>query len=205
MAAPQATGSRAGAASGGGAAAKRESRVGKRAIALPKGVTVAVKDGNVEVKGAKGTLKMVLPETVSVTEANGQLAVSSALDTPDGPRLQGLGRALLANLVQGVSQGYERTLELVGTGYRAEVKGNVVHLALGFSHPVAYQLPVNVTGKIAPDSKGSVLHLESPDKAALGQAAATIRGFRPPEPYGGKGVRYRGENILRKAGKAGKK
>jgi large subunit ribosomal protein L6 len=198
MAAPQATGSQAG-------EAKRESRVGKRAIPLPKGVTVAVKDRDVEVKGAKGTLKMVLPETVSVKEADGQLAVSSTREGPDGPRLQGLGRALLANLVQGVSQGYERTLELVGTGYRAEVKGNVVHLALGFSHPVAYQLPATVTGKIAPDSKGSVLHLESPDKAALGQAAATIRGFRPPEPYGGKGVRYRGENILRKAGKAGKK
>jgi large subunit ribosomal protein L6 len=202
MAAPQATGTAAGSTS---EKAKRESRVGKRPIAVPKGVTVAVKDRSVEVKGAKGTLKMVLPETVSVKEANGQLAVSSSLDTPDGPRLQGLGRALLNNLVQGVSQGYERTLELVGTGYRAEVKGTVVHLALGFSHPVAYQLPAAVTGKVAPDSKGSVLHLESPDKAALGQAAATIRGFRPPEPYGGKGVRYRGENIVRKAGKAGKK
>jgi len=157
------------------------------------------------VKGAKGTLSMRLPESVTVREASGQLSVSSDLDTPDGPRLQGLGRALLANLVKGVSSGYEQTLELVGTGYRAEVKGNVVHLALGFSHPVAYQLPATVTGKVAPDSKGSVLHLESPDKAALGQAAATIRGFRPPEPYGGKGVRYRGENILRKAGKAGKK
>lgn len=184
---------------------KRESRVGKRPIVLPKGVTIAVKDRTVEVKGTKGTLKTVLPETVSVTEANGQLSVSSTREAPDGPRLQGLGRALLANLVQGVSAGYERTLELVGTGYRAEVKGNVVHLALGFSHPVAYTLPPLVSGKIAPDSKGSVLHLESPDKAALGQAAATIRGFRPPEPYGGKGVRYRGENILRKAGKAGKK
>jgi large subunit ribosomal protein L6 len=148
---------------------------------------------------------MDLPESVSVKEENGQLAVSSSLDGSDGPRLQGLGRALLANLVRGVSQGYERTLELVGTGYRAEVKGTVVHLSLGFSHPVAYQLPPTVTGKVAPDSKGSVLSLESPDKAALGQAAATIRGFRPPEPYGGKGVRYRGENILRKAGKAGKK
>lgn len=203
MAAPQATGS--GTTGAAGAPAKRESRVGKRPIVLPKGVTVAVKDRSVEVKGTKGTLKMELPETVTVKEANGQLAVASSLDTPDGPRLQGLGRALLANLVQGVSQGYERTLELVGTGYRAEVKGNVVHLALGFSHPVAYQLPPTVTGKVAPDSKGSVLHLESPDKAAIGQAAATIRGFRPPEPYGGKGVRYRGENILRKAGKAGKK
>jgi large subunit ribosomal protein L6 len=186
-------------------AVKRESRVGKRPIPVPKGVTVSIKDGLVEVKGAKGTLKMQLPQSVKVVEQNNELAVSSELEGVDAARLQGLGRALLANLVQGVSAGYERTLELVGTGYRAEVKGTVVHLALGFSHPVAYQLPPAVTGKVAADSKGSVLHLESPDKAALGQAAATIRGFRPPEPYGGKGVRYRGENILRKAGKAGKK
>lgn len=185
--------------------AKRESRVGKRAIPLPKGVTFSLKNRRCEVKGAKGTLSMELPQSVSVKEESGELAVSSDAPAPDAARLQGLGRALLANLVKGVSAGYERTLELVGTGYRAEVKGNVVHLALGFSHPVAYQLPPAVTGKVAPDSKGSVLHLESPDKAALGQAAATIRGFRPPEPYGGKGVRYRGENILRKAGKAGKK
>lgn len=184
---------------------KRESRVGKRPIALPKGVTVSVKDRRAEVKGAKGTLTLNLPESVSIVETAGELAVSSDKSGSDGARLQGLGRALLANLVKGVSTGYERTLELVGTGYRAEVKGTVVHLALGFSHPVAYQLPATVTGKVAPDSKGSVLSLESPDKAALGQAAATIRGFRPPEPYGGKGVRYRGENIVRKAGKAGKK
>lgn len=184
---------------------KRESRVGKRPIGVPKGVTVALDQRKIEVKGPKGTLSMQLPESVAVREENAEIWVSSDRPAPDGPRLQGLGRALLANLVQGVSAGYERTLELVGTGYRAEVKGNVVHLALGFSHPVAYELPKAVTGKVAPDSKGSVLHLESPDKAALGQAAATIRGFRPPEPYGGKGVRYRGENILRKAGKAGKK
>lgn len=184
---------------------KRESRVGKRPIALPKGVTVTIKGRRAEVKGAKGTLSLDLPESVTVQETSGQLAVSSDKDGSDGARLQGLGRALLANLVKGVSTGYERVLELVGTGYRAEVKGTVVHLSLGFSHPVAYQLPAAVTGRVAPDSKGSVLQLESPDKAALGQAAATIRGFRPPEPYGGKGVRYRGENILRKAGKAGKK
>jgi large subunit ribosomal protein L6 len=179
--------------------------VGKRPIPVPKGVTVSIKGRHCEVKGGKGTLSFELPESVVVKEDAGHLAVSSERDGSDGARLQGLGRALLANLVQGVSAGYERTLEMVGTGYRAEVKGNVVHLSLGFSHPVAYQLPPAVTGKVAPDSKGAVLTLESPDKAALGQAAATIRGFRPPEPYGGKGVRYRGENILRKAGKAGKK
>ncbi|MEO8183285.1 MAG: 50S ribosomal protein L6 [Deltaproteobacteria bacterium] len=195
----------AAATSEGRPTAKRESRVGKRPIVLPKGVTVSLKGRHCEVKGAKGTLSFNLPESVTVEETSGQLAVSSDREGSDGPRLQGLGRALLANLVQGVSAGYERTLELIGTGYRAEVKGTVVHLSLGFSHPVAYQLPPLVTGRVAPDSKGSVLSLESPDKAALGQAAATIRGFRPPEPYGGKGVRYRGENVLRKAGKAGKK
>jgi large subunit ribosomal protein L6 len=195
----------ASAASVGQPPAKRESRVGKRPIPVPKGVTVSIKDRRCEVKGTKGTLSFVLPESVVVKEDAGHLAVSSDREGSDGARLQGLGRALLANLVKGVSAGYERTLEMVGTGYRAEVKGTVVHLSLGFSHPVAYQLPPAVTGKVAPDSKGAVLTLESPDKAALGQAAATIRGFRPPEPYGGKGVRYRGENILRKAGKAGKK
>jgi large subunit ribosomal protein L6 len=195
----------ANAASVGQPPVKRESRVGKRPIPVPKGVTVSFKGRKCEVKGGKGTLSFELPESVVVKEEAGQLAVSSDREGSDGARLQGLGRALLANLVQGVSAGYERTLEMVGTGYRAEVKGTVVHLSLGFSHPVAYQLPPAVTGKVAPDSKGAVLTLESPDKAALGQAAATIRGFRPPEPYGGKGVRYRGENILRKAGKAGKK
>jgi len=195
----------ASAASVGQPPVKRESRVGKRPIPVPKGVTINLKGRHCEVKGAKGTLSFELPESVVVKEDAGHLAVSSDRDGTDGARLQGLGRALLANLVKGVSAGYERTLEMVGTGYRAEVKGTVVHLSLGFSHPVAYQLPPAVTGRVAPDSKGAVLTLESPDKAALGQAAATIRGFRPPEPYGGKGVRYRGENILRKAGKAGKK
>src|SRR5688572_2431763 len=110
---------------------KRESRVGKRPIALPKGVTVTFKGRRAEVKGAKGTLSLDLPESVSVQETAGQLAVSSDKDGSDGARLQGLGRALLANLVKGVSTGYERVLELVGTGYRAEVKGTVVHLSLG--------------------------------------------------------------------------
>lgn len=184
---------------------KRESRVGKRPIVVPSGVTVTIKDGVCQVKGSKGSLELKLPASVAVAQNDGSIAVSSDAEGADAPRMQGLGRALIANMVEGVSKGYERTLELVGTGYRAEVKGQVVHLALGFSHPVEYPLPAGVSGKIAPDSKGTVLHLEAADKGAVGQAAATIRGFRPPEPYGGKGVRYRGENIRRKAGKAGKK
>jgi large subunit ribosomal protein L6 len=106
--------------------------------------------------------------------------------------------------VKGASEGYERQLELVGTGYRCEVKGTVVTLTVGLSHPTSIQLPPGVTGNVPPDSKGTMLVLSSPDKAVLGQIAATIRGIRPPEPYGGKGIRYRGENIRRKAGKAAK-
>lgn len=184
---------------------RRESRVGKRPIAVPSGVKVTIMPGACQAQGGKGTLKLELPAGVSVTQADGQLTVSSDAEGSSAPRLQGLGRALIANMVEGVSKGYERTLELVGTGYRAEVKGKSVHLALGFSHPVEYVLPEGVSGKVAADSKGTILHLESADKCAVGQAAATIRGFRPPEPYGGKGVRYRGENVRRKAGKAGKK
>jgi large subunit ribosomal protein L6 len=184
---------------------RRQSRIGKRPVALPNGVTVTIKDGRIEVKGSKGTLSMDLPPSVTVKKEDDGFHVTSSATESDAPRLQGLGRALLASLVKGVSEGYTRTLELVGTGYRAEVKGKQVHLALGFSHPVVYDLPETVTANVPPDSKGSILHLASPSKAVLGQAAATIRAFRPPEPYGGKGVRYRDEVIRRKAGKAGKK
>lgn len=185
--------------------AKRESRVGKRPISLPKGVTVSLQGRRCDVKGARGSLGMTLPDSVTVNEVDGHLSVSSDAPGRDAPRLQGLGRALVANMVLGVSEGFKRSLELVGTGYRAEVKGNVVHLALGLSHPVTYELPESVSGVIDKNSKGTLLHLESVDKAAIGQAAASIRSFRPPEPYGGKGVRYKGEQIVRKAGKAGKK
>lgn len=184
---------------------RRQSRIGKRPIVVPSGVNVTIKEGRIEVKGGKGTLAMDLPPSVTVTKEGDSLQVVSSAAESDAPRLQGLGRALLASLVKGVSEGYTRTLELVGTGYRAEVKGKQVHLALGFSHPVVFNLPDTVTAQVPPDSKGSILHLASPSKAVLGQAAATIRAFRPPEPYGGKGVRYRDEVIRRKAGKAGKK
>lgn len=184
---------------------RRQSRIGKRPIAVPSGVNVTIKDGRIEVKGGKGTLAMDLPPSVTVKKDGDSLQVTSSAPEGDAPRLQGLGRALLASIVKGVSEGYTRTLELVGTGYRAEVKGKQVHLALGFSHPVVFDLPDTVTANVPADSKGSILHLASPSKAVLGQAAATIRAYRPPEPYGGKGVRYRGEVIRRKAGKAGKK
>jgi len=184
---------------------QKQSRLGKLPIPVPKGVTVTIKDGKCDVKGPKGSLSLDLPQSVEVAHEGEVLRVSSTAAGNDAPRLQGLGRALLANLVKGCAEGYQKTLELHGVGYRCEQKGQDLHFALGLSHPVVFTLPKTVTVDIPKDSKGTLVHLFSADKAALGQAAATIKGFRPPEPYGGKGVRYRGEQIRRKAGKAGKK
>ncbi|HEX4339851.1 MAG TPA: 50S ribosomal protein L6 [Polyangiaceae bacterium] len=181
------------------------SRVGKRPIVLPKGVTVAVAAGKVDVKGPKGQLSTLLPPTVTVAQADGKVSITSSAHGREAARWQGLARALIASNVKGAAEGYERILELVGTGYRAELKGTTLHLALGLSHPVVFPLPAGVTASIPGDSKGTIIILNSASKGTLGQVAATLRSFRPPEPYAGKGVRYRGENVRRKAGKAGKK
>jgi large subunit ribosomal protein L6 len=122
----------------------------------------------------------------------------------DGARFQGLARSLINGMVQGAGLGYVKTLQLVGTGYRAEVKGPVLNLSLGFSHPVNFPIPAGVKVEIPSDSKGTLIVLSGADKEVMGQTAAKIRGFRPPEPYGGKGVRYQGEKVREKAGKAGK-
>ncbi len=183
----------------------KQSRLGKIPVALPKGVTVTLAAGKADIKGPKGNLSLKLPESVSVTKEGESLVVSSSAAPKDAPRLQGLGRALLANMVKGCAEGYQKGLELVGVGYRAELKGQDLHLALGLSHPVVYRIPAGVSVEIPKDSKGTIINLASADKALIGQVSATIRGFRPPEPYGGKGVRYRGENVRRKAGKSGKK
>jgi len=182
-----------------------QSRVGKVPVPVPKGINVTIAPGRCEVKGPKGTLSLDLPESVSVAQDGEQLVVQSSAPPHDAPRLQGLARALLANVVRGCSQGFERTLELVGVGYRAEMKGTDIHLNVGLSHTVKYPIPKGVAVNIPGDSKGTIIHLSSADKALLGQVAAVLRSFRPPEPYGGKGIRYRGEQIRRKAGKAGKK
>jgi large subunit ribosomal protein L6 len=184
--------------------AARQSRIGKRPIPIPKGVTVNVSGSRIEVQGPKGKLATELPSAVTVNREGDALKIVTDASPKDLPRLQGLGRALLASMVKGAAEGYERILELVGTGYRCEVKGRVINFSLGFSHPAQFELPAQVSALVPPDSKGTILILSSPDKAALGQVAATIRGLRPPEPYGGKGIRYRGEAIRRKAGKAGK-
>lgn len=184
--------------------ASKTSRVGKRPIDLPKGVTANVNAKAVDVKGPKGSLSRTIVDRVTVQLDAGKLVVSSSAPGRDGSRLQGLMRALLASMVKGVADGYEKILELKGTGYRVELKGNTLHFALGFSHPIAFVLPDGLKATIPADSKGTVLVLTGADKEAIGQAAAKIRGFRPPEPYGGKGVRYRGERVREKAGKAGK-
>ena len=147
---------------------------------------------------------MPIPGQVTAKKEGDAISFVSSAPGRDGARLQGLARALFASAVKGSAEGYEKVLELVGTGYRAEVKGKVITLALGFSHPTNVPVPPSVTAVVPPDSKGTQLVLTSADKALLGQLAASIRDLRPPEPYGGKGIRYRGENIRRKAGKAAK-
>ncbi len=186
------------------AQADRESRVGKRVVPLPKGVNVAITGQSVKVEGPKGKLAFELPPQVSAKKDGEAIKVVSSAGGRDGRRLQGLGRALLMSMVKGASQGYEKILELVGTGYRCEVKGKTIVFQLGLSHPASIDIPASVSANVPADSKGTQLVLTSADKALLGQLAATIRALRPPEPYGGKGIRYRGENIRRKAGKAAK-
>jgi large subunit ribosomal protein L6 len=183
---------------------KRLSRVGKRPVAVPKGVTLTITGQTISAQGPKGKLAFELPTDVLVARDGEAVSITSSAPGRDGARLQGLGRALLASMLKGASVGYEVILELVGTGYRCEAKGKTVTLQLGYSHPCVIELPAAITGVVPPDSKGTQLVLSSADKALLGQTAATIRDLRPPEPYGGKGVRYRGENIRRKAGKAAK-
>jgi large subunit ribosomal protein L6 len=186
------------------AVVSKTSRVGKVPIELPKGVTAAVNGRKVDVKGPKGTLSRSLVDSVTLAVEGGKLLVSSDAPGRDASRLQGLMRALIAGMVKGVADGYEKILELKGTGYRVELKANTLHFALGFSHPVVFPVPKGITATVPAESKGTVLILQGADKELIGQTAAKIRSFRPPEPYAGKGVRYRGERVREKAGKAGK-
>ncbi len=182
----------------------RNSRVGKRPVEIPKGVTVTLRDGKIEVKGPKGQLSRALTPNVDVKVDGATVVVNGTIPGRDGARFQGLARALINGMVVGVATGYQKSLQLVGTGYRAEIKGTTLNLALGFSHPVIFPIPTGIKAEIPPDSKGTLVVLTGADKEVMGQTAAKLRGFRPPEPYGGKGVRYLGETVRRKAGKAGK-
>ena len=175
------------------------SRVGRSPVTLPDGVKVQVRDGGVRVEGPKGTLTRTLDAAVSVTVEGKTVSVARRDDSNRSRGLHGLSRRLIANMVDGVSKGFTRTLEITGVGYRAEVRGNVIWLTLGYSHPIAFQLPAGVGAKV--DKQVSIA-LEGADRELVGQVAAQIRELRPPEPYKGKGVRYGEETIRRKAGKA---
>jgi large subunit ribosomal protein L6 len=187
----------------------RQSRVGKVPVALPKGVEFSGDATVVKIKGPKGSLERKLPPYVAVKKDGENLVIGITSNvTGEGPKFQGLTRALVANMVKGVSAGYAIALDLHGVGYRAELKGRDLTLSLGLSHQIKYPLPTGVNARVETLDEGGVkrprLHLDSADKELLGQTAARIRSFRPPEPYKGKGVRYLGEKIRTKAGKAGK-
>jgi large subunit ribosomal protein L6 len=189
---------------------QRVSRTGKRPIALPNGVTFTLANGKLSMKGPKGTVERAIRGDVDVVKDGTSIVVKAKATAGDqGARVQGLTRALVKNLVEGVSTGYKISLDLIGTGYRAEVKGQDLTLALGYSHPVLYTMPKGVSAQVetidVAGTKKPRLHLSSSDKELLGQTAARVRSFRPPEPYKGKGVRYVDEKIREKAGKAGGK
>lgn len=183
------------------------SRIGKRPIPLPKGVTVTVGDGFVEVKGPRGTVRRPFPKylTLEVKDGEARVGVKPDVQSEEASRMHGTTRALIAGAVIGVTEGYRKNLKLEGTGYRAELKGQVLNLSLGLSHPVQYELPKEISAKIPPESKGTVIQLECHDKQLLGQTVAELQSFRPPEPYKGKGVQIEGQKIRRKAGKASAK
>lgn len=177
------------------------SRVGKAPIAISKGVTVQVKGQTVEVKGPQGTLTREVPFAIGVKVENEQVVLTVQDATvPNARALHGLNRTLVANMVQGVATPWKKDLEIHGVGYRATKNGQTLSLALGYSHPIEFKIPEKI--KFEVDGKQTLVSLSSPDKDLLGVVAAQIRSLRPPEPYKGKGVRYQGEHILRKAGKA---
>jgi large subunit ribosomal protein L6 len=178
------------------------SRVGNAPIDIPKGVTVSTSDQTIAVKGPKGNLSFEVPNPISFALDGSTLKFSRPNDQQENRALHGMARAMTNNMVVGCSEGFKRSLEIIGVGYRAVVKGKNVDLTLGFSHPISYPLPAGVSAEV---DKQGLLHLESADKALLGRVAADIRAYRPPEPYKGKGVRYVGERIIRKEGKTGKK
>jgi large subunit ribosomal protein L6 len=175
------------------------SRIGKNPIPLPKGVTVAIDGTTSVVKGPKGEHRQHIPEGLSFEEKDGELVITRPDESKTMRARHGLVRALVANQVTGVTEGFNKKLEIVGVGYRAQVKGKVLDLQLQFSHPVEYPIPDDIT-ITCPDQTHIVV--EGVDKQRVGQVAAEIRAYRKPEPYKGKGIRYEGEQIVRKAGKA---
>ncbi len=176
------------------------SRIGKKPIPLPPGVKVQVTPGTVTVTGALGTLSRPLPPRVTLEVADNQILVKPVDDSRLSKAYWGLARTLVNNMVAGVSQGFTRVLELVGTGYKVESKGDSLLFSIGYSNPVVFPLPEGITATV---EKATRLELKGADKEQLGQTAANIRSLRPPDAYKGKGIRYAGEQLRRKVGKAG--
>lgn len=174
------------------------SRIGKRPVSVPEGVQVAVSDGTFSVKGPRGELSLDVHPELTLRIEDGEVKVERPSDSARHKALHGLTRTLVANMVTGVTSGFTKTLEIVGVGYRAEKRGDQIVLSLGFSHPVQYRPPRGITVEVP---NPTTVTVQGADKQTVGQVAADIRGFRPPEPYKGKGIRYQGEQVRRKAGK----
>lgn len=175
------------------------SRIGLKPIKIPSGVTLTLEGATATVKGPKGTITKKLPTLCDVQQEGDVIKITRQAETPLHKRMHGLARSLLNNMVIGVSKGFEKNLEIVGVGFKAESKGKELLLNVGLSHPVNYKLPEGITAEVPEPTKIRITGIE---KDKVGQVAAEIRGFRPPEPYKGKGVRYAGETIKRKVGKA---
>ena len=178
------------------------SRIGKKPITVPKGVTVKVLDGAVEVQGPKGKMRQVYPSTIKFEMADGHLVAKTTSDDPQLGKFHGLARSLVANAVAGVVDGYKKELDIVGVGYRAEVKGKQVIFALGYSHAIVFDIPSGIDVAI---EKQTHITVSGVDRQLVGQVAANIRRMREPDPYKQKGVRYTGEVLKKKAGKTGAK
>lgn len=179
------------------------SRIGKLPIAIPAGVTVTLSGNMVTVKGPKGELQQVIDPTISVVVEDGHVVVSRSSEEKQERAFHGLYRALIQNMVVGVSEGYKKELELVGVGYRASNKGNILELSLGYTHSIFMELPKEIKLETKSErNKNPMILLESSDKQLLGQVCAKIRSFRKPEPYKGKGIRFVGEEVRRKSGKS---
>ncbi|SRR5579872_479242 len=177
------------------------SRIGRLPINVPSGVNVAVADRQVKVKGPKGELALRYPEPMQVKVDGAVVSVIRPNEDKRNRALHGLTRTLIANMVSGVTQGFSRHLEIQGVGYRAQMQGRNLNLTLGFSHPIVFEAPAGIDIKVEGTTK---IHISGADKQQVGQVAAQIRALRPPEPYKGKGIRYEGERVRRKLGKAGK-
>jgi large subunit ribosomal protein L6 len=178
------------------------SRIGKKPIAIPKGVKVAVTGGHVEVQGPKGKLALTVHDLCSVKVDDGSIVVGRSADHRTAKAMHGLTRALVANMVRGVTEGFEKKLEIQGIGYRAQLAGRTLTFSLGYSHPIVFPLPEGVQAEL---DKQTLITLRGTDKHLVGQTAAQIRALRPPDPYKGKGVRYVDEVVRKKVGKAGAK